>query len=109
MPMRIYLGPREFVDLLRFAYGLDGKHLSGGMQNHRRKIREQIELRLAGLTWWERTGPLPEDIRYIELDDGLLRFVRKCLASKRTGGWQAAIFNIFAGSSELQRHIRASP
>lgn len=99
--MKIYLGPLEFVRLENFCAIANGRHDSGGMQNIRKNWRDQLDDRRGHLTRRERLGATPPEDRWVDLDEAGLRFVRKCLVTKKAGGWQHDVFDIFAGSTEL--------
>ena len=87
------LPPWHFAPLLKFITDPDPGHQSGGYQGRKRKWRTRIN----------------EASRSIELDPDDIEWIRRQIANRKGGGWQAKVRDIFAGQHALFTGIRAKP
>jgi len=97
--IRVALPPRQWTLLEAFCRVPDGKHTSGGLQNHRRKWKQQIDARLAHLDKWERGSLKDPALRFIDLDAHELAFVHRTIANANGGGFQSQVADIFADTA----------
>ena len=97
--LRAHLSPIEFVRLENWCAVPDGKHKNGGVQDRRRKWKQQLDQRRGHLTLKERRDPVPQDERYIDLDDTDVEMIRGMRAKPAKGSWQRDMQAIFGGIS----------
>lgn len=95
--MRAFLTAREFAKLENWCAVSDGVHKSGGVQNYRRKWREQLDARRGHMTHRQRTSETPADERWIDLDESDIDFITKLRSKPKDGGWQRDLMAIFGG------------
>lgn len=95
--MKVWLSPRAFAALEAFCRTPDGKHKAGGIQNRRRKWKEQLDMRRGHMTQRERNGPTPEADRWLELDEGDVESIKSMRERPQRGTWQRQLQTIFGG------------